>query len=165
MRSIPFTLIVGFMYFPFALAGRGYYSETNAGVAEKYKLVDTISVRKDSARVLSDTFSVERDTVIKKDSLVIISSRPGLSTASGFRVQIFSSRNLSEAYEIQLKADSLLPGFNIYLIYDPPYYKVRVGDFRARYEANQAAGFIIARGFQNAWVVPDNVFKKRMGIR
>ena len=160
MRSIPLALILGFMCVSVASTGTLNRRVGEGSAAGEYILRDGILMEGDTVKVESGTSMMEIDTpLVKKDSLVIISSQPGLSTEPGFRVQIFSSRNLSEAYQVQIKADSLLPGFNVYLIYDPPYYKVRVGDFRARYEANQAAALILLHGFPNAWAVPDNIFK------
>ena len=70
-----------------------------------------------------------------------------------------TTQSLSDAMNARAKADSLLRDYNIYIIYDSPYYKIRAGDFRARYDANQAADYIASHGFPDAWLVPDNVFR------
>lgn len=153
MRIFPVVLILGFIITHVACAEVRYYIARDVSVPGECVFGDSILVQKDTVKVQRDTAAV------KKDTLIVISSQPGPLTMPGFRIQIFSSRNLSEAYQVKLRADSLLSGFNIYLIYDPPYYKVRVGDFHVRYEANQAMALIVAHGFPNAWVVPDNIFR------
>ena len=120
---------------------------------------DTLSAKTDTVHDRQDT-TVARDTAAaRKDTLEIIMSTEGLNTDAGFRVQIGSTQDLSAAVNERAKAETLLTGYNVYIIYDSPYYKVRVGDFRARYDAAQAANFIAGHGFPGAWVVPDNVFK------
>jgi hypothetical protein len=42
-------------------------------------------------------------------------------------------------------------------VFDPPVYKIRVGDFLTRVEANQRLGVISALGFADAWVVGDKI--------
>ncbi len=121
---------------------------------------DTTGLTADSLAAIGDTTGTRKDTIAaKKDTLEILTSNASYNTIPGFRVQILTTQNLSEAIGVKAKADSLLPGYNIYIVYDSPYYKVRVGDFRARYEANQAVPFISSHGFPSAWLVPDNVFR------
>ena len=122
--------------------------------------IDTAGAAIDSLARLSDTTGAKSDTIAaKKDTLQILTSAAGYNTIPGFRVQILTTQDLPEAISMKAKADSLLPSYNIYIVYDSPYYKVRVGDFRARYEANQAVNYIASHGFPNAWSVPDNVFR------
>jgi SPOR domain len=145
--------------------GRTYYDTTNTkqdttltgGPAVP---IDTLLGKSDTSRNSQDTLSAKKDTVAgRQDTLDIIVSTEGLNTIPGFRVQIGSTQNLSEAIAERAKAETILADYNVYIIYDSPYYKVRAGDFRARYDASQAAGFISDHGFSAAWVVPDNVFK------
>ncbi|MEJ7692434.1 SPOR domain-containing protein [Daejeonella sp.] len=86
-------------------------------------------------------------TVIKDpqiDSLIsrrLALSRLGSSgntvTSLGYRVQIFSGLGRDEAYLQQSKFKSLFPGIGSYVSYTQPNYKVRVGDFRTKLEAQK----------------------------
>ena len=98
-------------------------------------------------------------SVVRKDTLDIITSEETSNTIPGFRVQLMSTQSLSEAMGVRARANSLLSDYNIYIIYDSPYYKIRAGDFRSRYDASQAADYIASHGFPDAWSVPDNVFR------
>lgn len=68
-------------------------------------------------------------------------NRAGLTgsnvTLSGYRVQIFSGLDRQEAYSEQAKFKSRYPGINTYISYTQPNYKLRVGDFRTRLEAEK----------------------------
>jgi hypothetical protein len=58
----------------------------------------------------------------------------------GFRVQIFTaSGNRSKLLTDREKAnfDSSYPGVKSYITYDEPYFKLRVGDFRTRLDAER----------------------------
>jgi len=56
--------------------------------------------------------------------------------ARGFRVQIFSGPNRQEAYAVQERFQKAYPGIDSYLTYYEPNYRVKVGDFRSRADAN-----------------------------
>lgn len=58
-------------------------------------------------------------------------------TAEGYRVQIFSGNDREKAYREQAKFKSQYPSLNTYISYTQPNYKIRVGDFRTRLEAEK----------------------------
>ncbi len=77
----------------------------------------------------------------------------------GFRVQIFfASGNNSVPITNRIRAEFLAkyPRTKAYIVYQEPYYKVRVGDFRTRLEAR---GFlnIITHDFPSSYIVSDDV--------
>ncbi|HYK76498.1 MAG TPA: SPOR domain-containing protein [Daejeonella sp.] len=76
----------------------------------------------------------------KIDSLIarrVELSRSGAISVNGFRVQIFSGTSRQEAYDQQARFQTLYPGVRTYISYEQPNYKVRVGDFRTRLEAEK----------------------------
>ena len=70
----------------------------------------------------------------------------------GFRVQLISTRDQEEARSIMRNA-VISFAENVYREYDNPYYKIRVGDFKSRYDATQVQEKAIEMGFHEAWVV------------
>lgn len=68
-------------------------------------------------------------------------NRAGLSgnnvTLSGFRVQIFSSLDRALAYSELQKFKTRYPTISSYVSYKQPNYRLRVGDFRTRLEAEK----------------------------
>ena len=63
--------------------------------------------------------------------------------AAGFRVQVFSDNNArtakNEARSNQRLVAARFPQYQIYVQYNSPYWRVKVGDFRTQQEANAAA--------------------------
>lgn len=83
-------------------------------------------------------------------------ANPGVD---GFRVQIFfdSGNNSKKAAQVSReKFMELYPEVAAYLTFKAPYYRVRVGDFRTKLEAE---GFLfqLAVAYPNAFTVPDRV--------
>lgn len=96
------------------------------------------------------------------------------TTASGFRVQIFSTLDKSAAVTAEEEAKAwwqaeqstgAAPGLfpddlPIYTVYRQPYYRVRVGNFTSRAAAERARTYL-ARRFPEAFIVPDTVTIRR----
>jgi hypothetical protein len=83
-------------------------------------------------------------------------SNPGVD---GFRVQIFfdSGNNSKKAAQtVRERFMEVYPGVTAYLTFKAPYYRVRVGNFRTKLEAE---GFLfqLASTYPNAFTVPDRV--------
>ena len=86
--------------------------------------------------------------IVIKDPQIdsLIAKRLALSTASasgnsvtilGFRVQIFSGLGREDAYAEQTRFKSLYPNITSYVSYTQPNYRLRVGDFRTKLEAQK----------------------------
>ena len=62
------------------------------------------------------------------------------NTLNGFRVQIFmeiGNEAVDHANLVKKEFEELHPELPIYLSYEQPYYRLRVGDFRNRVEAEK----------------------------
>jgi hypothetical protein len=94
---------------------------------------------------------------IPKDSMVIQEE-----VVQGFRIQIFSSSNVDETTLMKNIAVQKFLGDSIYVVYDAPVYKVRVGDFVNRYEANQRLPEFVEKGYRDAWIVPDRITQRKL---
>ena len=86
--------------------------------------------------------------IVIKDPQIdsLISKRLALSRASvsgnsvtilGFRVQIFSGLGREQAYVEQTRFKSLYPNITSYVSYTQPNYRVWLGDFRTKLEAQK----------------------------
>jgi len=80
-----------------------------------------------------------------------------LERLSGFRIQIYSTNDLDDAVRAKTSSQASLDSMKVYMVYDAPYYKIRVGDFLAKSDADRAKDSLKERGFSEAWVVPDKV--------
>ena len=75
----------------------------------------------------------------------------------GYRVQIVSTRDEAEARAIM--RDALLTfDEGVYLTFDDPYYKVRIGDAVSRFDANDLQEVAVRQGYLEAWVVRSQVY-------
>ena len=77
----------------------------------------------------------------------------------GFRVQIYASTSIDQASEQKGIAEELFPEEWFYLVFDPPTYKIRAGNFLTRFEADRFLKELESEGFRDAWIVPDKVQK------
>lgn len=55
----------------------------------------------------------------------------------GYRVQVFYGNDRKEAYNEQARFNSLYPEYATYISYTQPNYRVKVGNFRTRAEAQR----------------------------
>lgn len=55
----------------------------------------------------------------------------------GFRVQVFFGPDRKKAYQEQARVKELYPEYPNYLTYTQPNYRIKVGDFRTRSEAQK----------------------------
>jgi hypothetical protein len=113
----------------------------------------------DEIEVIQKQHEIERQRAAaehQQDSLVVETE-----ITQGFRIQIFATGNFDEANAMRQTAVQRLTEDSVYVVFDPPVYRVRVGDFRTRVEANQRLGVISALGFADAWVVGDKITLRR----
>jgi hypothetical protein len=94
---------------------------------------------------------------IPKDSMAVRDE-----VVQGFRIQVFSSSNVDETTLMKNLALEKFVGDSIYVVYDAPVYKVRVGDFVNRYEANQRLPEFVEKGYRDAWIVPDRIVQRKL---
>jgi SPOR domain len=103
----------------------------------------------------------ERDTVpnsllsIPLDSLSLTQQ----DTVQGFRIQVLSTDNYDDATLTRDNLNAELPDQWVYMVYDAPVYKIRVGDYLNHADANRAVESFVEKGYKDAWVVPDRVIK------
>lgn len=99
------------------------------------------------------------DLIDKQQKLYAIDS-----TLSGFRVQIFmevGNDAIEHAETVKKEFKYAFPNIPIYLSYGQPYYRLRVGDFRTRVEAEKCLRNIKGR-YTNAFVTADDIFPPKI---
>lgn len=65
-------------------------------------------------------------------------TREARRNVPGFRIQVINTRDRNQAYEAKTKVYEQFPDWQPYLLYQAPYYKLRVGDFKTEEEAQAA---------------------------
>lgn len=102
-----------------------------------------IEIQKDSLITLLQNFRAAHEINPTTPRLISLGSKPVDKAKAtrvkrkGFRVQIYSGSNRSEAYAIQARFKNQYSDMDTYITYAEPNYRVKVGDFRSRAKANE----------------------------
>jgi len=108
---------------------------------------------------------VQKAHEVTREKGVVRSDEDSLVTETelvqGFRIQIFATANIDEANAMKMAAAQRVTEDSIYVVFDPPLYKVRLGDFQTRVEANQRLATLVEKGFPDAWVVSDRIVLRK----
>lgn len=83
--------------------------------------------------------------------------RASAETVSGFRIQLLATRDEAQANEVKRSAIFTFEQ-RVYLVFEPPYFRLRIGDCRTRKEAEELRDLAAEKGFRDAWIVPSRVF-------
>lgn len=103
---------------------------------------------------MPENVTVNQNAAIRDSLISYIHKNQGRSV-SGYRIRIFfdnkqNSRGASEAEAARFR--SLYPGYSVYRSFANPFFKVTIGDFRTKSEANTALR-VIVNDFPTAFVV------------
>lgn len=79
----------------------------------------------------------------------------------GFRIQIFSGKSRENSDLIKLQFRKLYKKVEVYQIHKEPFYRIRVGDFYTKSDADEFC-FKIKKHFPQAFVLPDDVEKPKL---
>src|SRR4051812_45384602 len=60
------------------------------------------------------------------------STRNSRRTMSGYRIQIINTTDRNSAIDAKTRAYQLYPELKAYLLFQSPYYRIKVGNFKAR---------------------------------
>lgn len=76
---------------------------------------------------------------------------------NGFRYQIFQGTSRNDAYAINANFLTAFPDMPSYVLYEPPNFKVRVGDFHFKFEALAFKKEMVEKGITNFYIVHDKI--------
>ena len=88
-----------------------------------------------------------------------ISSNEEINLIKGYRVQIVISQNEQELQDVKIEIEKSIDE-QTYIIFELPNYKLRVGNFLNRKEAENFQKKIVRLGYSTAWVVPTMIEKE-----
>ena len=88
-----------------------------------------------------------------------ISSNEEINSIKGYRVQIVISQNEQELQDVKIEIEKSIDE-QTYIIFELPNYKLRVGNFLNRKEAENFQKKIVRLGYRTAWVVPTMIEKE-----
>ena len=98
-------------------------------------LSHTLFAQTDSNAVV--VFKDPRIEMLEKKQMQIneLTTRDARSRVQGFRILVISTNDRNKATSAKVKIYQEFPELRVYLDWQPPYMKVKVGDFKNRSEA------------------------------
>ena len=78
-----------------------------------------------------------------QDTMLLVSEVAEKTKVHGFRIQVFSDNNQKtsqrEARSKEKRINERFPEYETYIVYNSPYWRLKVGDFKTEFEAEAAA--------------------------
>ncbi len=93
----------------------------------------------------------------EKNIDTLLSSKRIIAKVSGYRVLVATTDNLEEADSMRSNIYFKTTQKQVYITFDPPFYKVSVGDFKDYSNANNLSFKLKQMGYAEARVVSDSV--------
>ena len=81
----------------------------------------------------------------------------------GFRVQVLASNSITKADSLSIILNSTLED-SVYVVYETPNYKVRIGDYVVREDADKMRKNLHKMGYRSAWVIRTRITPQRTGM-
>ena len=103
--------------------------------------------------VLDDSTSFE--LLLSRDSVQ--------SVSEGYRVQVLATRYFERADSLALIMKNTVRD-SVYVDFEAPNYKVRVGDFIDRNSAESLQQDLVQMGYNSAWILRSRINSKASGI-
>jgi hypothetical protein len=76
---------------------------------------------------------------------------------SGFRIQIVISKEFDECQRSRKELQNLFPDQKTYILHEFPFYKLRLGNFRTRQEAEDYQKNLFDKDIKNSQIVRDKI--------
>ncbi len=152
-QTLPFFLFVSLGIVPVAVQ-----AQTGKGVQEK----GNVEIVKDPLIAVLQQFRAGKGVrnsggAPTTGNEPIDRSNMTRTTTRGFRVQIYLGSSRSEAYAEQARFRRMFRNIDTYVTYEEPNYRVKVGDFRSRSEAEQLMQGLRDQ-FSNVFIFTEDIF-------
>ena len=79
-----------------------------------------------------------------------------ITTQEGYRLQIFESSSVEETNRTLQKFERSLKD-SIYMVFEAPLYKLRLGNFVTKKEAEKQKENLNKKGYKNIWIVRSRI--------
>ena len=115
-----------------------------------------------SVRAQADTVSLGPSTVeVRHLDLDLLFDQQrayykDIDEIDGYRIQITASSDRMRVYRMKGEVYQSFARFKSYLVYQQPYYKLRIGDFTSRIEARRYLEEVMEE-YPEAIIVPDRI--------
>ncbi|MFZ5980066.1 MAG: SPOR domain-containing protein [Candidatus Zixiibacteriota bacterium] len=147
-------------------APSGYTDSRDFDPLELPQDKDIVPVKNPQSGIINGSKIVIDNVNLGKDSSAAVANVPSdRDTLNNqvFRVQLYTSKYYNEARDARTVAEEIFDQ-PVFVDYEVPYFKVRVGNFGSREDAEEYQLGAKAVGYDNAWVVVVNVNKKEAAL-
>ena len=79
-----------------------------------------------------------------------------ITTQEGYRLQIFESSSVEETNRTLQKFERSLKD-SVYMVFEAPLYKLRLGNFVTKKEAEKQKENLNKKGYKNIWIVRSRI--------
>ena len=79
-----------------------------------------------------------------------------ITTQEGYRLQIFESSSVEETNRTLQKFERSLKD-SVYMVFEAPLYKLRLGNFVTKKEAEKQKANLNKKGYKNIWIVRSRI--------
>lgn len=117
-------------------------SLTHRGLAQNKPVADSSRIEMDGATLKA----IEKHKEYNKKNPLI----------PGYRIQTYAGSSRQRAMTIRNEIAEKYPDYVTYVIYRQPTFRVRVGDFRTRFEAQKLLNEI-KPAYSSSFIVPDDI--------
>lgn len=134
------------------------YTEDLSIVRAEYVMPEDTVTTVSEETVTATNVEPSNDVTMRLNSVLDKSDelRQDINTVDGFTIQVYSGTNSEEARKIRGKVLSILPDENAQLNYDEPNFKVKVGRYFSRIEAQQNFS-LIQKEFPTSIIIPERI--------
>lgn len=114
------------------------------------------------ANPVADTIIVKKDPrldqlVKKQTEINEITTRESRRNVPGFRIQVINTTDRNAAIQAKTTVYRLFPELKAYLLYQSPYFRLRVGNFEDKKQAENYQRQLSKEFKQNVYIVNDVV--------
>jgi hypothetical protein len=119
-----------------------------AGTCEAIAQAPSVAVTKDPRIDL---------LVNKQIEINEITTRNSRRTAAGFRILVISSNDRNKVIEAKTRMYREFPELKAYMMYQSPFFRLKVGNFKERAEAEEYVSSIQRIYDKGVYIVPDTI--------
>ena len=130
---------------------KGYFEDLSFLRDSPEKAANNFDNRNEASFTEESEFNKELENIF-----ITYENKPKNKYLNGYTIQIFSGLEREKADSIFFTADSIYSELDIYTLYDQPNYRVKVGKYFYRINANNALNKLI-NNFSEAIIVPDRI--------
>jgi SPOR domain len=122
-----------------------------ASIGKAQTVVDTVGA---TVFVVKDS---RLDLLVKKKAEINKKAADSKKPSKGYRIQVLNTTDRTQALAIKSKLLSLYPDQKTYLMYTAPYFKIRIGNFVERSEADELKKELARMFPTGVFVIPSEI--------